>query len=572
MSNVSNDQKRSKQYFDALAKIVASLISAVPESQRRPLALRALREISEDPQIAQQRDGTSVVFPVLAVPDDATVSGVLNMVSGMGASILSLGQAKPSSTVREVMDMADVMMGKKDVAFVGDPNGVGVPVAAAIAAAASADPDIAETADRAGLSRIIAELSSIYDCASHKGPLAMVEMPKNASPLSGGLFDFVSDLFDGSKSERDKLSDKADRRTNRLSNKEEKLDEKISDIDIEIKQLKADLSTESDPKKKKRIQRKIERLEKKKTRKETKKSKVQDKLDEWKDVANDLKDDSNDGSHGDGDTPIHDSDEGRTRREIGEDELRKGDSTSILAAAKSLVDSGVPSSIANILAGYFVPKGTKDVLSYISKLASQLDISLIQAAKYSVYVLSGMEPSDALRVATGYDPTPPDLKDFLEDIRAKNEAYRTALQNQMAHLRDVNQTAADATRMYARSEWADAIMSSSDEVADLLQKVAPDASSTDSFLASLTSLLGALRIPENPAASAAIRHAIAQGNIDPAFGFALTGDPSLVPMLVVAAGQSGSSAQNDVPEATQGADVGINPSPNPVVDQFLTSL
>lgn len=583
----SNSERRAKnaQYYQALQKAVAAFLSAVPEDQRRGIASGALRMTSELDSPETKRFGSSLVFPVLAIPDDATIKATVDLISGMGAVILSVGQAKPSSTIREVMNTADVMMGKSVGAFSGDPNGMGLPIASAIAAAASADPEIVRDAEAAGLNKIIAEVAALYDCVGHEGPLGMVHIPEHGAPLKGSLVDLVTGLF-SNKTATEKVNDKADRKMDRLSGKGEKLDAKISNIQSELENYRAQLAATTDPKKRKKLQKKIEKLEKKLGRKETKLSKVQEKFEQWKDLSHTLnpKDEDEQDSPTTSDRDDADPMEPDARRQNGIDALDSDAGSSIMLASQKLQSAGIPTTTANILAGYLIPAGVNDPLSYLSKLSGSIGLSLNDTARYAVYVASGLEPSEALDIIKGRDIPPMDLREYLDDARAKNQAYRTALQQQMQRLRDVNETAVAANRMFTRSEWADAIMSSSDEVADWLRQVSPDASSTQSMLSSLMSLVAAVRTlgVSNPTLHAAIHSGVSRGTISPEAAWMMTGDPALVPAMVVAVPAGGSfvSQQDDVQSGEGGnasptvadnlgdSSQGSFPAINPVVAKF----
>lgn len=583
----SSPERRAKnaQYYQALQKAVAAFLSAVPEDQRRGIASGALRMTSELDSPETKRFGSSLVFPVLAIPDDATVKATVDLISGMGAVILSVGQAKPNSTIREVMNTADVMMGKSVGAFSGDPNGMGLPIASAIAAAASADPEIVRDAEAAGLNKIIAEVAAMYDCVGHEGPLGMVHIPEHGTPLKGSLVDLVTGLF-SNKTATERVSDKADRKMDRLSGKGEKLDAKISNIQAELENCKAQLAATADPKQRKKLQKKIEKLEKKLGRKETKLSKVQDKFEQWKDLSHIVNPKEEDGADSSTTTTTDDVEpvEPDVRRQNGIDALDSDAGSSIMLASQKLQAAGIPTTTANILAGYLIPAGVNDPLSYLSKLSGSIGLSLNDTARYAVYVASGLEPSEALDVIKGHDLPPMDLREYLDDARAKNQAYRTALQQQMQRLKDVNETAVAANRMFTRSEWADAIMSSSDEVADWLRQVSPDASSTQSMLSSLMGLVAAVRTlgVSSPTLQAAIHNGVSRGTISPEAAWMMTGDPTLVPAMVVAVPSGGPEINSqpgdktrEVEPSSSSVSSGIDtvqssqvPQANPVVAKF----
>lgn len=583
----SSPERRVKnaQYYQALQKTVAAFLSAVPEDQRRGIAAGALRMTSELDSPETRRFGSSLVFPVLAIPDDATIKATVDLISGMGAVILSVGQSKPSSTIREVMNTADVMMGKSVGAFSGDPNGMGLPIASAIAAAASADPEIVRDAEASGLNKIIAEVAALYDCVGHEGPLGMVHIPEHGTPLKGSLVDLVTGLF-SNKTVTEKVNDKADRKMDRLGGKGEKLDTKITNIRSEIENCKAQLAATTDPKQRKKLQKRIEKLEKKLERKEAKFSKVQDKFEQWKDLSGTLNAKDDDAQDSSTTTPEDDANpvEPDARRQNGIDALDSDAGSSIMLASQKLQSAGIPTTTANILAGYLIPAGVNDPLSYLSKLSGSIGLSLNDTARYAVYVASGLEPSEALDIIKGRDIPPMDLREYLDDARAKNQAYRTALQQQMQRLKDVNETAVAANRMFTRSEWADAIMSSSDEVADWLRQVSPDASSTQSMLSSLMSLVAAVRTlgGSNPALQAAIHSGVSRGSISPEAAWMMTGDPTLVPAMVVAVPSGGpvSEKQNELQPNESATDVanagdssgesspGSVPTANPVIAKF----
>jgi TolA-binding protein len=516
------------------------------------------------------KEGTSLVFPLLAIPDDATLQNVVKLVSGMGASIVALGMAKPGTTAKEIMSIADNMMGRTSTTFSGDPAGIGMPVASAIAAAASADPEIVQDAERAGLNQIIGEVAAMYDCVGHKGPLAMVELPEaSGTVLTGGFFDTISSLFSSDSTKKEQLSDRADRGTDHLSDKRDRVSGKISELEAEIAQLKVQIASTTDVKQKKKLEKKLEKLEKKLQRKESKLDRVTDKLQQWTDVAdalNDSDDSTNQNGGGSVDPlPIEDDD----RRRGGERNLLSNKGDEIFAAARKLESVGVPTRLANILAGYLIPNGVSDCVSYVTKLASSMDLSVNEAAKFAVYVASGMDAPEALNVIRGGDQPTTDIDDYLDEARAKNDAYRAAIQQQMTRLRGINQAAAAATRMYTRSEWADAILSSSDEVADMLQQVAPDATSTQSFIQSLGTLmsLAGTTTPIGQKVDAAIRAGVAGGVIQPSLGYALTGDPQMLPLLVVATNGSSSAAVGDK-ESNVGLELPPSTATNPVIEAF----
>jgi chaperonin cofactor prefoldin len=528
MNNNATFRQRDEQFTTCLTKAIASLLTAVPASRWRSVLLSALRMCNEafssDSEVSKR--GSSVVFPVLAIPDDATLPAAVDLISGMGAVILAAGQAKPSTTVREMMDIADTMMGRSSSAFSGDPEGIGMPIVSAISAAASADPAIIAEADRMGLGKMIADLSRSYDCLHHEGPLSMVHVPSPGQKLlAGGLKDFITGLFD---SPEEKATRKADNKVNKLEDRQDALSEKVSDLELQLKDLEAQLAVTTDSKAARRLQKKIERIKKKISRKERKQDKVTDKLNDWKDLADNLHDR---GSVND----VIDNDEGEEgRRRRGEEALVSDMAEVMTLQAEKLANLGLSQSLAGVLVGYLVPQGVSDPVAYVTKVSSTTGLDFKQAAQYIIYVASGFANSDAMRIVKGESSAPSDISDFLEDARAKNDAYRIALQDQMTRLRNVNEAAASATRLFTRSEWADAIMSSSDEVADWLQMVSPDASNTASMMSSIVSLLAAARSSsDSPGLRKGLDEALAKGLIDANAAYMLTGDPSYVPLLAV---------------------------------------
>lgn len=560
---MDNTNKCNQLYFDNIAKIIGSLASSLPQEQRRAAMVKAMRLLAESGD-AIPKDGSSVVFPVMAIPSDADLNSVINLVSGMGAVVLSAGQARPTTTVKEVMDIADVMMGREDIAFSGDPNGIGLPVASAIVAAASADPDIIEDASKGGLSKIICDLSQRYDCSHHEGPLSMVSVPsfpdpQAGSPLTGGMFDFVRNLFKGKESSVvDELSDKAERKLDNKSNKKEKLEDKVEDLKSELTQLEAQMSTVTDEKTRKKLQRKIDRLKKRIARKSSKIDAVTDQIEEWREAKDKLSDKDEDHHQ-------QEPDDGGTG-ERGRRALRDDNATAIISAAERLKQAGLPDSLANILSGFLIPNGVSDPLGYLSSLSSKLELSLVETGKYVMYCASGMSPSDAMDVIKGREPAPADINDYLSEARAKNEAYRATLQRQINSLRNINEQAEAASRLYVRSEWADAILSSSDEVADWLATVSPDASTTSAFIASISDLFsqcGALS-RTSPVFESAIRDAISTSKLSPQAGYLLTGDPQLVPLLVV-----GNVGASGVDPSRRESTIESAPASNPVTERFI---
>jgi archaellum component FlaC len=509
-------------------------------------ALRMCNEaFSSDSDIAKR--GSSIVFPVLAIPDDATLPATVDLISGMGAVILAAGQSKPSTTVREMMDIADTMMGRSGTAFSGDPEGIGMPVASAIAAAASADPDIVSDANRMGLASMIAELSRSYDCLHHEGPLSMLHVPTQGQRLlSGGLKDFITGLFDDPET---KATRKADSKVDSLEKRQDKISDKISDLELQLKDLESQLAVTSDSKTAAKLQKKIERLKKKIARKEKKQDKVTDKLNEWKDLSDNL--------HGRDsiDDVVSDNEGESGRRRKGEEALVSDLADTMALQADKLAELGLSQSLAGVLVGYLLPQGISDPVSYISKVCASTGLGFKQAAQYIIYVASGFSNSDAMRIVKGDVSAPSDISEFLEEARAKNDAYRIALQDQMTQLRGVNEAAASATRLFTRSEWADAIMSSSDEVADWLQMVSPDATNTASMMSSIISLLAAARgASNNPSLRKGLDEAISKGVIDANAAYMLTGDPTYIPMLAV---------------ISSSASAGVTARPlNPVVEAF----
>lgn len=560
MDRNAYNYKRNARYYECVKKAIAALLSALPQDQQRGAAAGALRMLtSEYPSVPA--DGSSIVFPFLAIPEDANLPSVINLISGMGAVVLAMGQAKPSTPAKDVMKVADMMMGKDSVAFMGDPQGIGMPVASAIAAAASADPEIIQEAEKAGLNKIIAAVSEMYDCVGHKGPLGMVDLPDGSvrvfapdnKPMAGGFFDTIKNIFNPSA---DSVANKAERKVDRKTQRADKLDSKIDGWKAEIADLEAQLATTNDTKARQKIQKKIEKLQKKIQKRQAKADSLREQIEDWQDVADKLNDEDADGNTGPAPTPHDDN------RERGEENLRHG-SADILAAASALEKAGVPTNIANILAGYLIPAGIKDALGYVSTLSAKLSLSIADAAKYAVYSASGMSPSEAMDAVAGKSSPPQDIADFLSEAKAKNDAYRLALQQQISALRSVNETAQQATRLYVRSEWADAIMSSSDEVADLLQTVSPDASSTTSLLQSLLSLIASAR-DNNPGPSAVkdlFAQAVRLGHADPGAAYMFTGDPDFLGNI-----HAGDLASTDNQEAAT-AD-GFASAVNPVVAEF----
>jgi hypothetical protein len=560
---------KDKHYYDCITKVIASFVSALPESERRGALASALRLVAQDDALRDTRStGSSLVFPVLAIPDDADVSSVINLVSGMGATILAVGQARPTTTAREIMEIADTMMGRRDLAFSGDPVGIGMPIASAIAAAVSSDPELLTEVQNGGFGKMIAEISRAYDCVAHKGPLSMVELPQQTVPLNGGLFNSIMDMFTDSPLE--KVEKKTANKLENLTDKNERISNKISDIQAEIAETEAKLAAATDIKTTKKLQRKLARLKWKLGKKEAKQEKVKDKIAEWNELSDELHDDA----------PVVDPNavtkKDPTEHGLG---LLVDDSSaqSVSAMMSALTSAGVDERLASLISGYLVSNGVNDGVTYLSRLGQRLSLDIPNAARYVAYLASGLTHSQALELVTSGSAEPRDITDMISDVQNRNDAYRAVLQEQMARLRAVNDSATTATRLYVRAEWADAMMSCTDDVADILAKVAPDASSTASFLASIISLVAAAKL-EGSASSALlseINSAVAKGTMAPEAAYLFTGDPTFIPALVVAVNPpsaspdvaGGSSADNGSAPNPMGAEPG-----NPVLTALMSRI
>jgi hypothetical protein len=525
----------------------------------------ALRQLSGDPEI--QNNPTSLVFPVEAIPDDSSLDSVIKMLSGMGAIILAVGQAKPSSSIGEVMQIADTMMGKTSTAFSGDPTGIGMPIASAVAAAAASDPEVAADASRLGLSQIIAEVAKMYDCVGHKGPLSMVNIPSysESTPMKGGLKDWISGLFNSDETVSDKLSNKAERKTDKLSDKLEKNSAKQDALRAEISDLEAKLASAQDDKTRKKLQRQINRKKRQLERKEKKETKLTDKLDQWTNLRDDLNDShSNDSSGG-----VTGDDDMRDIHNRGVDQLSDPDSLAALTnIATILMNAGVSERASFLLAGYFYHQGVRDPLKYLTSLSASLKLSIEDTAKYVLYTSSGMDQGEALALLTGSGGPSTSLDEYLDEARASAESYRAALRTQLAKLQGVNDAANQATRLYIKTEWADAILNASDDVADVLGEFTPDFSNTSSFTDTMFGILGSMKRRYSIAGSPvhhAISDAVARGIIAPDAGYAFTGDPNLIP-LVIAALPTGCSPSSTPLESSQSRDC------NPVRELFASNF
>jgi hypothetical protein len=526
--------RNSTSYYSGMTKVLAGMASALPPSQRRGAMAEALRQLSGDPEV--QRSPASLVFPIEAIPNDSDLDAVIKMLSGMGAIILAVGQAKPSSSVGEVMQIADTMMGRTSSAFSGDPTGIGMPVASAIAAAAASDPEVAADATRMGLSQIIAEVAKMYDCVGHKGPLSMVNIPSysDSAPMKGGLKDWVSGLFNSDATISDKISNRAERKTEKLSNKLEKNSARQDALRAEIAELEAKLTTAQDEKTRKKLQRQLNRKQKQLARKEKKEDKLTDRLEQWSDLRDDLSDSNHDSTTG----GVTDDDDMRDIHNRGVDQLSDPDSLANLTTiATELMNAGVSDRSAFLLAGYFYHQGIRNPLKYLASLSSSLKLNLNDTARYVLYVSSGMDQGEALALVTGSGGPSTSLDEYLDEARASAESYRAALRSQLAKLQGVNDAANQATRMYIKTEWADALLNSSDDVADILGEFAPDFSNTQSFIDTMFGVLGSVKRRYSIAGSPvhnAISDAVSKGVIAPDAGYALTGDPTMIPLVIAA--------------------------------------